>query len=229
MQKILKKITQKIDKGEEISPFLFIDKNSEILNEKVKNLALEILKYYEIPKQFLYILENKNQNIKISEVKNFIENAGKKSGFKVQIFLFENIWNMTLQATNSLLKFFEEPWNQNIIFLTNQNENNILETILSRVQTINFFSKNKENTNIFFQDLIKNYLSWQNELLSYFFKNKIEKEEYINFLENLIIFSKKNLVFIDFLDEILEDINAIKQNNVNSKFVVDKWILKIWE
>lgn len=229
MQKILKKITQKIDKGEEISPFLFIDKNSEILNEKVKNLALEILKYYEIPKQFLYILENKNQNIKISEVKNFIENAGKKSGFKVQIFLFENIWNMTLQATNSLLKFFEEPWNQNIIFLTNQNENNILETILSRVQTINFFSKNKENTNIFFQDLIKNYLSWQNELLSYFFKNKIEKEEYINFLENLIIFSKKNLVFIDFLDEILEDINAIKQNNVNAKFVVDKWILKIWE
>ena len=55
----------------------------------------------------------------------------------------------------------------------------------------------------------------------------IEKEDYILFLENLIIFAKNNIILINFLDEILEDINSIKSNNVNSKFIVDKWILKI--
>ena len=58
MEKILDKILTQINKGEEISPFLFIDKNSEILNEKIKNLALEILKKYEIPKVFFYTLQN---------------------------------------------------------------------------------------------------------------------------------------------------------------------------
>jgi hypothetical protein len=65
------------------------------------------------------------------------------------------------------------------------------------------------------------------EILSYFFRNKIEKEDYIKFLENLILYSKENLVFIDYLAEIDDDINAIKQNNVNAKYVVDKWLLRI--
>jgi len=65
------------------------------------------------------------------------------------------------------------------------------------------------------------------ELLSYFFKTKLEKGDYLDFLENLIIYSKKNLVFTDYLDEILEDITVVKTNNVNAKFIVDKWILKI--
>jgi hypothetical protein len=63
--------------------------------------------------------------------------------------------------------------------------------------------------------------------LSYFFRNKIEKDDYINFLENLIIYGKENLVLIDFLSEIDDDINAIKQNNVNVKYVIDKWLLRI--
>jgi hypothetical protein len=65
------------------------------------------------------------------------------------------------------------------------------------------------------------------ELLSYFFKTKLEKDDYLDFLENLIIYSKKNLVFNDYLDKILEDITVVKTNNVNAKFIVDKWILKI--
>jgi len=35
-----------------------------------------------------------------------------------------------------MLKFFEEPDVTNIIFLTNTSESGILDTILSRVQTI---------------------------------------------------------------------------------------------
>jgi len=56
--------------------------------------------------------------------------------------------------------------------------------------------------------LIKSYINNESdELLNYFFKNKLEKQDYINFLENLIIYAKKNLVLIVFLEEILEDLN----------------------
>ena len=67
----------------------------------------------------------------------------------------------------------------------------------------------------------------ENELVSYFYKAKLEKTDYINFLQNLILFIKKNLIFVDYLDEIVDDINAIEQNNVNAKFILDKWILKL--
>jgi hypothetical protein len=43
----------------------------------------------------------------------------------------------------------------------------------------------------------------------------------------LILYAKEHLVFIDILSEIDDDLNAIKQNNVNAKYVVDKWLLTI--
>jgi hypothetical protein len=104
----------------------------------------------------------------------------------------------------------------------------ILDTILSRVQIINLWGQNATKKNNFYYNLIKNYVKNKDiEILSYFFRNKIEKEEYIIFLENLIIYSKENFVLIDFLTEIDDDINAIKQNNVNAKYVIDKWLLRI--
>ena len=96
MEQVFKNIVEKIWKGEELSPFLFIDKNIEILNEKIKSLSYEIFEFYKIPKVFLYTLENSWENKKISEVKNFVENANKSTPYKVQIFFIQNITNMTL-------------------------------------------------------------------------------------------------------------------------------------
>jgi len=55
------------------------------------------------------------------------------------------------------------------------------------------------------------------EILSYFFRNKLEKEEYTKFLENLVIYAKENMMFIDFLEELNDDVNMINTNNVNAK------------
>jgi replication-associated recombination protein RarA len=207
---------------------LFLAKNSDLLNSQVKNLWLELLKYYNIPSSYLYIFEDNGEKIKIKDISKFIELSNSKPPYKFQIFLIENISRFTISAWNSLLKFFEEPDVTNIIFLTNNSENWILDTILSRVQTINLWWISKIKKDDFIYSLINNYFRKKDtEILSYYFRNKLEKEEYINFLENLIIYSKENLVFIDFLEKIDEDINAIKQNNVNAKYIVDKWLLKI--
>lgn len=228
-KKLANNILEKIKKGEEISPFLFIDKNLEIANSEIKNLAFNILENLKIPKVFLYVFEDNAEKIKVEEIRRFTEKSNTKTSYKIQIFFIENISRLTIWAGNSLLKFLEEPWNQNLIFLSSTWENNILETILSRVQIINFWWTKKKKENLFFLDLIKNYINSKNtELITYFFKNKLEKSEYINFLENLIIYAKENLVFIHYLDELLEDINLIEKNNVNAKYIVDKWILKIW-
>ncbi|MDD2871556.1 MAG: hypothetical protein PHS49_06205, partial [Candidatus Gracilibacteria bacterium] len=114
------------------------------------------------------------------------------------------------------------------IFLTNASESGILDTILSRVQTINLGGKEIIKKDNFIYNMIEKYIGEKNpEIISYYFRNKLEKQDYISFLENLIIYSKENLVLINNLNEIDEDINAIKQNNVNAKYIVDKWLLRI--
>jgi hypothetical protein len=58
MNSIFTEIIQKIESGEEISPFLFVSKNLEDLNQKVEDLAKSLLKKYNIPNAYLYILRN---------------------------------------------------------------------------------------------------------------------------------------------------------------------------
>lgn len=228
MDNIISKISEQIKKGGEVSPFLFIGKNLDLLNGKVEEIAISLLKEYEIPNVYLYILKDDQEKIKIKEIKKFVEYSNTKSPFKFQIFFIENISRLTPTSSNSLLKFFEEPWIWNIIFTTNSWENNILETIISRVQIIDLNISQIKKENSFYLSLLKSYLNEEsNELIAYFFKNKLEKQEYIDFLESLIIYSKNNLSFINYLEEINEDINSIKQNNLNAKYIVDKWILKI--
>ena len=71
MNEIFEKIIEKIEKGDEISPFLFISKNLEILNEEIKLLSYKIFEKYSIPKVFLYVFEDKNEKIKVQEIKKF--------------------------------------------------------------------------------------------------------------------------------------------------------------
>lgn len=228
MNETTNNIIKKINKEEEISPFLFIGKNMEIVNQEVLNIWKKILSDYKIPEVYLYTLKDNWENIKVKEVREFIQKSNTKSWFEFQIFFIENIWRLTTQASNSLLKFFEEPGAWNIIFCTNSWENNVLETILSRVQIINFWWKKIEKNDEYLQNVIKKFLqNKDNELIQYLFSEKKEKEEYLDFLENLLKYCMKNNTKTDFLEELNNDINLIKSNNLNPKYFSDKWIIKI--
>jgi len=225
---VKEKIMEKIKKGEDLSPFLFIWQNTELLNSKIEEIIFELFIEFEVPKVNLIKLEDNWENIKIVEIKEFIKKWDLWTPYKFQIFFIENVSRLTLQSANSCLKFFEEPWIQNIIFMTNSWENWILETILSRVQVINMWMAKTLDQNEFFFNLLDNYLEKRNsEIFSYFFRNKLEKEELIDFLRNLILYAKKNFVFLDLIEEIDEDINLIIKNNVNARWIVDKYLLKI--
>ena len=227
--KVIENIIENINLEQEISPFLFIWENLELINEKVKSYSLELLKTLKTPNVNLFTLSDYWENIKISEIKKFLEKSNSKTPYKIQIFLIENFSRITLQSANSRLKIFEEPWTKNIFFLTNKSESGILDTILSRVQIINLNSKVSKIKNDFYYNLLLESIvnKKSNNLISYFFKNKLEKAEYITFMNTLIYFIKENFIFIDYLEEINNDINMIEKNNVIAKNIVDKWILNI--
>jgi len=77
---------------------------------------------------------------------------------------------MTTQAANACLKFFEEPGEGNIIFLTSASESGILDTILSRVQICELHKNSLREENTFYLSMIASHISASSdELVRYFF------------------------------------------------------------
>jgi len=226
MEKIKNKILEKIKMEQEISPFLFIAQNTELLEEKVDNLAFSILKELDIPKTEIYKFETEENSIKLQEIKNFISKVFITSPYKIKIFIINNFSKATLESANSLLKILEEPWKQNLIFLTNNSESWILDTILSRVQTVKLNLWDIKTNNNFFYELINSYIKEKNSnLIKYFFTNKLEKQDYLDFLNVLRDYFIKNFIYLDSLEELQDDIEKVSKNNVLPKYIADKWTL----
>ena len=228
IEDIKNKLTEKINSGEMISPILFIWNNLVKNNLTVSNLALELLRDFWIDKNNIFKIEETLENIKVEEARNLMEKSFMKASDKFQIFIIENISRLSISSWNSLLKFLEEPWIWNIIFLTNSSESWVLETILSRCQTEIISTNTKDENNHFYYHLIDDFIKkWDTKLMSYFYKSKTEKEEYIIFLKEILNYAKENIVFQEFLDKIETDINLIYNNNINPKNIVIKNLIEI--
>ncbi len=226
---ILQNIIDKINLGWSFQPILFLWENKDLLNSEINDLILELFKYFEVDKNNFYKLEDNEEKIKILQMREFISKWNIKPSDKFQIFFIENFSRATIETANASLKFLEEPWNGNIIFLSNQSESWILETILSRVHVINIFSNKKSEKNEFFYQLIDDFHKKKNEnLIKYFFADKkLEKDDYINFLNSFLFYIKENFVYTELLDQIEESLNLIQKNNVLPKYEIDKLILKL--
>jgi len=98
-------------------------------------------------------VENKQGNIGVAEAEEVVKKLQLKSyegGFKVMI-----IWmaeKMNLEAANKLLKLIEEPPNKTVFILVTENEEQIINTIKSRCQALNFPVLSE-------QDIISNLVS----------------------------------------------------------------------
>lgn len=84
-------------------------------------------------------LEPDGSTIKIDQIRQLQKDFNYKSvdsGYKV--FIIEQAEVMTLQAANSLLKFLEEPYSPTVAILITENPHQLLPTIRSRCQIIQF-------------------------------------------------------------------------------------------
>lgn len=127
------------------------------------------------------ILDGSKATIKKEDVLN-IESRFEKTAFEtkgIMIYVVHLVENMTLEAVNSILKFLEEPEGEVYAFLTTNNLNNVLPTIISRCQTLNLKSIDRHEI---INEAIELSIEQEDaELLSYFYN---DSELIFDFLKN---------------------------------------------
>lgn len=147
----------------------------------------------------LRVFDTKTRSIKIDEIRNlefdFSKTGSEKSSKKV--YIINLVENLSLDATNALLKFLEEPLKDTYAILTTENEKSLLPTIISRVQTVHFSLLPQ-------QDLIDNAISLgvkeeDAQILSFFFNNPelIKENENNTKLKKIIVLGIKLLDLSD--------------------------------
>lgn len=89
-----------------------------------------------------------------------------------RVYIIENVESMSLPAANSLLKFLEEPKdNQTIGFLLTDDVNQVISTILSRSQVILV----EDDEKLFKEELEKHDIDERHATLIYFLTSDIEE------------------------------------------------------
>ena len=118
-----------------------------------------------------FVFDGSKSTIK-KEAVTTIESSFEKKAFEnkgIRIYILHLIENMTIEAVNSILKFLEEPGQQIYAFLTTNNENSVLPTIISRCQVLRMKLIDK---NIVINDAIELGVDKKDaELLSYFYND----------------------------------------------------------
>lgn len=229
MNNIFLEIEKKILSLWNFQPILFVWDNLELINIQVKNFILDIFKKNSIDKNNLYLLQDDKEKIKINNFRLFKDKSYVKSNNLFQVFLIENISRATNQTLNASLKFLEEPWDWNIIFLTNSSTSNIPETVLSRLKTIYISTNTNSTKNDFYHNLIDEYLKKQNQnLINYFFNDKwLKKQDYIDFLNTFKYYIKTNKSHFHILEQIHKSIENIQKHPISPKYEIDKLFLII--
>ena len=103
--------------------------------------------------EFLGFFDN-GEKIKIDDIRKIIEEESlKRFEGNYRIILIENIERMTTEASNALLKVLEEPVSGTIFLFTTSNKDEILPTILSRVEKYYLSTLSEDNLKVILKSL----------------------------------------------------------------------------
>ncbi|MBO4856034.1 MAG: hypothetical protein J5511_01495 [Bacilli bacterium] len=151
------------------------------------------------------VLDGSAKTIKKEEVGN-IEEQFEKTAFEskgIMIYIIHLVENMGVEAINSILKFLEEPGSEIYAFLTTNNENNVLPTIISRCQLLRLKLVNRQEV---IQDAIDlNVPQEDAELLSYFYNDGELIYDIVNDKDKVDDYKDAKDAFVDFLEALKKD------------------------
>ena len=151
------------------------------------------------------VLDGSKKTIKKDEVGS-IETQFEKTAFEskgIMIYIIHLVENMGVEAINSILKFLEEPGSEIYAFLTTNNENNVLPTIISRCQLLRLKLVNRQEV---IEDAINlNVKREDAELLSYFYNDGELIFDILDDKEELENYESSKQAFLDFLNALKED------------------------
>jgi DNA polymerase III delta prime subunit len=161
-------------------------------------------------------LKAKRVNFELEKIED-TRNLGSYVNFKVSsptAIVLKNIDKATQEALSAFLKNLEEP-QENIFFIaTARSSNDILPTILSRVQTINIKAEKREKISKKAINFIKNSASYKMNVVS-----KIKKRQQAkDFLEEVLVASHEAVLnnptkdSVKIAEEVQITINNIDKN-----------------
>ncbi len=143
------------------------------------------------------VVDGDKSSIKKQDIENIQEEFNKTSFEEngKKIYILNAFENATIGASNSLLKFLEEPVDDVIAIITTHNISKILPTIISRCQVIRLKEISKHEL---YESLLEKYDQETSFILANLFPNIEEIDEYLKEDSN-------NLhAIIDFVFETLE-------------------------
>ena len=194
------------------------DTNNFIINKD--NRSFKLLQNNSHPNFYLIDLLNDKKNIDIAQIREMITYTHKSTFNNMPRFiLIDNIENLNKNSVNALLKVIEEP-NENIFFiLINNNEKNILPTLMSRCLIFKINFTFNETTNVSNQILGENTLDLINYDLINYYNTPGDFIDLINFSQDMNI-DLKNYTLTKFLN-LLIDNGYYKKNKIIKNLLIN--------
>lgn len=101
--------------------------------------ACQLLKVGSHPDLFLVEPEEQGKAIKIEQIRNLLDFAGKSAQFDgYRVIIISPAEAMNVNASNALLKCLEEPGRETLLILVSHQISGVLATIRSRCQSLDF-------------------------------------------------------------------------------------------
>ena len=151
------------------------------------------------------VLNGAKKSIQKEEVQD-IETQFEKTAFEtkgIMIYILHLVENMSVQAINSILKFLEEPESNIYAFLTTNNENNVLPTIISRCQLLRL--KLVDRKEVINDAIDLNVPKDDAELLSYFYNDGELIYDILNDKDEKENFEDAKKAFTEFLEALQKE------------------------
>ena len=151
------------------------------------------------------VLNGEASNIKKEQVIN-IETQFEKTAFEAKgkmIYIIHLVENMGVEAVNSILKFLEEPESEIYAFLTTNNENNVLPTIISRCQLLRL--KPVDRKEVINGAIELNVPKEDAELLSYFYNDAELIYDVLDSKDDKKDYEDAKNAFVEFLEALQKD------------------------
>ena len=263
--KFYNQITKALNKGF-LSHAYLVETNNNSIDVVKKYILFLVKKIYEdsyrnsnvtIPLDKLFhLIENKefpdyieinpiNNQIKKEQLLFIKDEFSSKSLYNTRkVYVVYECDKMNISASNTILKFLEEPSEGVIAIFVTNNQYNVLDTIRSRCQIMSL--KYEETTDNYFSDELLEFIDDINKRKNYdlllkfnyyynnFFKDKVNA---IAFIKDLLRYYKvmlnkndnNNLEEIVLVVSIFEDaLNKLKYN-VNMKLWIDNLLISLME
>lgn len=263
--KFYNQITKALNKGF-LSHAYLVETNNNSIDVVKKYILFLVQKIYEdsyrnsnvtIPLDKLFhLIENKefpdyieinpiNNQIKKEQLLFIRDEFSSKSLYNTRkVYVVYECDKMNISASNTILKFLEEPSEGVIAIFVTNNQYNVLDTIRSRCQIMSL--KYEETTDNYFSDELLEFIDDINKRKNYdlllkfnyyynnFFKDKVNA---IAFIKDLLRYYKvmlnkndnNNLEEIVLVVSVFEDaLNKLKYN-VNMKLWIDNLLISLME